>query len=404
MSNFSRSTTVKKQARWIFWAMTALFLAVFLLGAPAVAKAEGGLEMTTAYPGVTAKAGENVSFDLALTNANVVPITAELSVTSLPDGWEGYFEGGGSNISSVTVTPTTAETDPAEATFNLTIPEDAADGDYSVTLRADAGDGVASTLNLSLNVSELELSQGQFTSQYPELAGPAAATFSYTLNLSNNSGVDRSYSLLSQAQEGWQVAFKPAGEINQIASLTVEAGKSQALDVTITPPATVTAGAYTIPCAAVSADETLQTELSVTITGSYALTLSTPSGNLSLDAYADRETPVTLAIANTGSADLQGVALSSSVPESWNVRFETATIDTLPAGTSQEVTAYITPGPSVISGDYVASITAGTAEAAASADFRVTVKTRTSWGIVGVVIIALLAVALVLVFRRFGRR
>ncbi len=43
-------------------------------------------------------------------------------------------------------------------------------------------------------------------------------------------------------------------------------------------------------------------------------------------------------------------------------------------------------------------------QATSTASFRVTVKTSTVWGIVGIVIVAAVAAALVLVFRKFGRR
>ncbi len=381
----------------------ALCLAFLPLGG--VARADNGLELSTAYPGVTVKAGETVNFDLNLTNTAGLPLDAALSAT-LPDGWEGYFEGNGSEISRVHVPAAAegAEQAPATAKYNLTVPADVQDGTYKVSLKADAGAGVTDTLDLELQVSAAERAQGKFTSQYPELQGPASATFGFTVNLSNNSGTDKSYSLAAQAPEGWQVSFKPSGETNQIASLTVPAGKSQALDVSVTPPANVTAGEYTIPCAAVSADEALTVDLKVIITGTYSMTLSTPSGLLSVDAYADRESPVTLSVTNTGSADLKDVTLTSTAPANWEVRFDTKAIELLPAGKTMEVSAYIKPSANVISGDYATSITASADETKATADFRVAVKTRTAWGVVGVIIIAALVIGLVYVFRKFGRR
>ena len=68
----------------------------------------------------------------------------------------------------------------------------------------------------------------------------------------------------------------------------------------MTPPENVQSGDYTINCTAVSSDETLKLALNVTITGTYEVLLTTPTGNLSLDAYAGEESPVTLSIQNTG--------------------------------------------------------------------------------------------------------
>lgn len=54
--------------------------------------------------------------------------------------------------------------------------------------------------------------------------------------------------------------------------------------------------------------------------------------------------------------------------------------------------------------DYSFSLTARTSQASSSQDFRVTIKTPTTWGYVGIGIIVVLAFGLFLVFRRFGRR
>ena len=200
------------------------------------------------------------------------------------------------------------------------------------------------------------------------------------------------------------MGFKPSGAPSQVASLTVAAGGSQGITVSVTPPAGVTAGTYVIPCAAVSAKETLAAELKVIVTGSYSLDVSTPSGRLSAEARAQKETPITLSVTNTGSADLQGINLTSAAPTGWTVRFDESTIDLLAAGATKEVTVYVTPGSDALSGDYVTAITASNAEATDKAEFRIAVKTSTAWGAIGVALIAAMAAGLAVVFRRYGRR
>ena len=385
---------------WLFILLT-MAVTVFLFASPIKAWAAGGLERSTSYPGITAKPGENLSFSVALQNSLGASLNADLSVTSIPDGWEGYFNGGGNQVSRVHVN---SGGDGATVTFNVKIPDDVSEGTYPISLQADAGEGIVSAMDLVINVNEAAVGQSSFTSQYPELQGSPSTSFSFNTTLANNGAADQSYSLSAQAPEGWQVQFKPSGETNQVASLNVEAGQSQGIAITVTPAANATAGDYKISCSAASAGETLTTDLTVTITGTYDLSLSTPSGRLSLDAYANKETPVTLSITNNGSADLQNVSLTSSAPDGWNVRFETPTVETLPAGSTQEVTAYITPGSDAITGDYVTSISAGSSETSAKADLRVSVKTHTVWGFVAVIIIIALAGGLVYVFRKYGRR
>lgn len=150
--------------------------------------------------------------------------------------------------------------------------------------------------------------------------------------------------------------------------------------------------------------DTLSEELSVVITGSYSMVLSTPSGLLSADASAGGETPVTLTLTNTSNTDLQNINLSSSAPDGWNVTFSESTVDLLEAGAAKEITAYITADEDALSGDYVVSISAKNSETADTAEFRISVKTDTVWGIVGVVLILAVVGGLGWVFHKYGRR
>lgn len=379
-----------------------LLLFTFIFSAPIHAFADNGLTLATPYPGITVKAGDIITFDMTIVNTTPEPLDPALSIISIPDGWAGFFEGDGSEISRVHA-PSMAE-DPTKLTFNLTIPENAKDGTYNVSLLADAGNGISDVLDLQLNVSQLQHTQGKFTSQFPALQGSADTVFNFSVNLSNNSSAPKSYGLTAKAPEGWKVAFRPADETTQVASITVDGGKNKNMDISITPPANAAAGEYTINCAATSADEALTVDLTVDITGSYDLSLTTPSGLLSVDGYAGRETPVTLVATNTGSADIENLTFSSTLPANWSVRYEPNALDSLPAGTSKQIMAYITPGPNAIAGDYVAKLTADGGQTEGAVELRVAVKTHTSWGIVGIAILAALVVLLVFIFRKFGRR
>lgn len=381
----------------------AVVAAVALLpvtGTAGVARAAGGIDLGTAYPGVMAKAGETVDFPLEINNAGSDPQNVALSVLSMPDGWGGTFQGDGQIISRAYVKSAGSTT----ADFNVSVPESAPEGEYRIVLSADAGNGASDTLELVLNVGNVEVIQGSFVSQYPELQGPGTASFKFNTELKNNSGEEQSYSLAAQAPDGWNVTFTPSSGDNQIASLSVESGKTEGLYVGIDPPASVTAGKYTITCTATSANETLSADLSVIITGTYSIELSTPTGMLNADAYAGSESPVDLVVTNTGSADLTDLTLTASAPSSWSVRFDQSSIDKIAAGETRQVTAYIKPGSEAITGDYSVTINAANNQADGTTALRVTVKTPTAWGIVGVVIIVLLIVILLYIFKKFGRR
>lgn len=378
----------------------AVVVAVCLLAMQMTALASGGLEMSTNYPGITVKAGDELDFDLDFYNGSGTGVKTALSVLSIPEGWEHHFEGNGTEISHVYVK--SGET-PSAAKFYVTVPAETEQGTYSITLQAEGG-GMTSTLSLTLNVNEEQLGSSAFTTEYAEQEGSAGTEFSFSSTLQNNTPKEQSYSFSANAPAGWTVAFKPSGENTQVAAMDVEARGSQTMNIKVTPPNGVAAGEYKIPISAASASEKLSDELKVVITGDYQLELTTPSGLLSFDANANKETDVTIRVANNGNVDMQNINLTSAAPEGWNVEFSESSIDVLEAGAAKEVTVHVTPSEESMSGDYALQLTAKNSETTDSAEFRVTVKTETIWGIVGLLLIVAAAAGLGFVFKKYGRR
>lgn len=387
--------------------MAALALALTLLASCAMAEsldtapaAEPYIELSTQYPALTVKAGDSLTFDLDLDNYSGVSQDITLSVAEIPEGWEGTFSAGSNQVSVVHVKNQATN---SEVSFAVDVPLETADGEYIIRLAA-RGEDFADEMEIALTVSAEEIGESSFTAEYPSQEGDATTDFTFSATLINNTLSTQNYSFTSNAPSGWQVSFQPSGESTSVAALDVEARTTQAMDISVTPPENVEAGTYEIPVTATSVNESMPITLSVTITGSYGLTLSTPSDRLSLDAYANQESAVQLSLTNTGNSDLTNVNLTSSAPTGWTVRFANETIDIIEAGATVETTMYITPGEDAMSGDYATTITARNSDANDSVDFRITVKTETIWGLTGIGVIVLLAVVIGIVMRKYGRR
>lgn len=387
--------------------MAALALALTLLASCAMAEsldtapaAEPYIELSTQYPALTVKAGDSLTFDLDLDNYSGVSQNITLSVAEIPEGWEGTFSAGSNQVSVVHVKNQATN---SEVSFAVDVPLETADGEYIIRLAA-RGEDFADEMEIALTVSAEEIGESSFTAEYPSQEGDATTDFTFSATLINNTLSTQNYSFTSNAPSGWQVSFQPSGESTSVAALDVEARTTQAMDISVTPPENVEAGTYEIPVTATSVNESMPITLSVTITGSYGLTLSTPSGRLSLDAYANQESAVQLSLTNTGNSDLTNVNLTSSAPTGWTVRFANETIDIIEAGATVETTMYITPGEDAMSGDYATTITARNSDANDSVDFRITVKTETIWGLTGIGVIVVLAVVIGIVMRKYGRR
>ena len=282
----ARSVPVAGKPAGLSVGILALLAVCWFLAASFTAQAAGGLEMSTSYPGQTVKPGDELTFSLDFSNSNAEGGNTALSVTSIPDGWSGYFEGDGTEISNVYVKSGDNE---ALAAFQVTVPADAAQGVYNITLLAQSGT-MSSELTLTLNVSEDGQGGSSLETDYAEQEGAAGTTFTFNTTIQNNTASDQSYSL------------------------------------------------------------------------------------------------------------------SSSAPTDWTVEFSESSISVLEAGTTYEVTAYVTPAEDALSGDYTFTLSASNSEVSSDAEFRVSVKTETVWGIVAVVLIAAAAGGLCLVFRKYGRR
>ena len=392
------------RVRFLMAAFAAVMMALIMFwGSRTTVHAAGGLSLSTEYPGVTITPGETLNITLTLTNTSGSPVNADVAIASLPDGWEGYLQGGDYEVNEVHVGTASEGT---QLTLHLTVPDALEEGTYTVQVDADVNEEIYDSLTLSFEVNEVNAGAGSFTTEYPEQEGTAGTSFSFSTTLINNGLSTESYSLSSSAPSGWQVSFVPSDESTSVASIEVESSTSQGLTVEVVPPEGVEAGEYDISCSAVSASETLTTDLKVVITGTYGISLSTPDGRLSFDSQANKDTDVTLTDTNTGNEELQNVTLTSSLPSGWEVTYdvEDGIIDSIAAGSSAQVVATVTPSSEAITGDYVATFTAETDEATSSAEFRVSVKTSTLWGFVAVLIILCVAAGLVYVFRKYGRR
>ncbi len=368
------------------------------------ARADGGLELHTSYPGMSVKPGDSLSIPISIDNQTGAGLDADVSISGVPENWEGYLQGGNYQVSRVYVPQ---GTDGADVTLHLTVSDELEEGTYEVSVQAASVQGeAADQLQLAFQVTTDEAGNGSFTSEYPQQEGTSGTSFSFSTTLINNRLEPQNYSLSSNAPAGWTVTFTPSGETTNVAGIDVESGASQGITVSVVPPQQIEAGDYQISCSAVSASETLTTDLTVTITGTYGLEMSTPDGRLSFDARAGKESDVTLQITNTGNVDLENVSLNSTAPSGWTVTYnqEDNIIKSLPAGSTSEVIAHVKPGNDAITGDYVTSFNVSTEQISDSAEFRVSVKTSTMWGIVAVVIIAGVALGLEYVFRKYGRR
>lgn len=389
------STMAAMGARVMRVAMTVALLAALV--APSGALAQGTLGISTPYPAVSVQPGTSPGFDIQLTSSE--PRQVALAVSGTPSGWTAVLHGGGFSVDGVYV----SGSESPDLRLDVKVPDDAPDGTTPLTVTATA-DGLTARIVIEVTVAAEAGGTVSMTSDFPNRKGRADQSFNFSLTLANDTPQELVFTVSATTEAGgWTLEAYPTGQ-TQAASFTVDPGGSQGITVNVTPARTAASGIYDVLVQAVSGTFTAEQTLTVEITGNVALDLATPDQRLSTTATAGSGKEFTLRVSNTGTSPVEGVTVSASAPTGWTVTFDAETIETIAGGESRDVVATITPASEAIAGDYVITFRASSAEANDSADVRVTVETSILWGIVGLLIIALVIGGLLYVFQRYGRR
>jgi len=381
-------------------------LLLLSLGQPILVYAQEGqpenplpkLVVFTRYPSRVVELGKTVTFDITIQNNDTSPQVVSLDVKDVPEGWTVNFRGGGDIIKSVYI----KADDDASVSLRLEPPEDVAAGSYKFTVVAE-GKGVRAEFPVEIIYKEKLPPKLEFEVRLPTLRGTTNTTFRYDVTLKNEGDEELTVNLSAEVPKGFLVKFKSLGK--EVTSLPIRANGSERIDVEVEPFIELPAGTYPITVRAEGGEAQATVSLVAEITGRPDLSITTPDGRLSGQAYAGRKTSLKLIIKNTGSAPARNVKMSASEPSGWTVEFVPEEIDEIPAGTQKEITVKIQPAEKAVAGDYMLTIRAQPKEGASeSVDFRITVLTSTLWGVVGIGIIAVAVAVVALAVIRFGRR
>ena len=361
-----------------------------------IATAAGGLTVTTPFPAVVAEPGSTASF--ALTVAVSSAMRVDLKAGGVPDGWTARFRGGGLTVDGAYVDPKSSPS----LTLDVEIPDSATASSNTITVTATGG-GLTDVLPLTIRVGDAAAGNVELTTDSPGQRGPSGTTFTFNVTIHNDTAAEIPFTMDAQGPADWTVSAKPSGQA-QATSVTVAPSATGTMTVTATPPPDVAAGDYPLQASVTGSGKTASIDLGVSITGTYTLALSTPDQVLSTTANAGTQKDMQLTVTNDGTAPITNVAMSASAPTNWKVEFEPATIPSVEAGATQNVTAHITPTNDAIAGDYEMTVTAKAAEATDDTTIRVRVETPQLWWIVGVALIVAVFAGLYWVFRTYGRR
>jgi uncharacterized repeat protein (TIGR01451 family) len=369
--------------------------------APAVttAPAMHGLWLLTDYPSQTVRPGEVTTIRFKLQNSGLAPETLAVSVDGVPAGWKIDVMGSGQAIAAA-MAPVNES---VALQLRVEVPKDAKPGSQNIVVHAK-GATQSIDLPMTLTIGKEVPAKLAIKTQLPSLIGTPKSSFDYTLSVTNDSGKEMTVALAAQSPGNFQTTFTEGYGTNEISSLPIDAGASKDIKVKVKPPAEVKAGDYPVLVKVSAEGATAEQKVTLQISGQGQLSLTSKDSRLSGEAQVGKTSEYTLIVGNDGTAAIDNVEMSGSVPADWKVEFNPKTLQNVAPNEKKEVKVSVTPSEKAIAGDYVASFRAGGRGDSKAADFRITVTTSTLWGIVGIGIIAIALLVLLGAVARFGRR
>lgn len=379
-------------------------LALALAGQPAAAQTAPppdvkGLWITTDFPSIAIRAGEEAKINVALVNYNLAPQRTDISVQSVPTGWTVELRGGNRPVAAAFVEHNAK----SNLELKVKVPADTKPGPFTLLVKANATDRA---LEMPVTVNVLAAAEAKLTAEpkLPVLRGTPKSSFDFKVTVKNESSDDVLANLSAAVPRGFQVTFKEGFGTQELTSIPIKAGDSKELSVDIKPSASINAGKYPVTVEIGNERARASTQLTLDVSGQPTVTLTGENDRLSGEAYAGREKRFNFVLRNTGSADARNIELSASPPSGWKVTFEPKQIAGIIPNGEQKFEAIVTPSDKAVTGDYVFTVRANGDGVSETASFRTTVLTSTLWGAIGLGVIAASLLVLFGAVGRFGRR
>jgi uncharacterized membrane protein len=361
-----------------------------------------GLYLTTDFPALQIRAGEETSLPLTIYNYGLPPQRTALTIADAPADWKPTLEGSGKPATAAFVDYDGR----ANLNLKLNIPATAKPGPYKITINAQGDSPDAkSSLPIAITLAAPLAAKLTATPKFPVLKGTPKSNFDFNVSVKNESSADMTVNLSADLPKGFTATFKEGYNTQEITSLSIKANESKDLTISVKPGPNAAAGRVPFKLH-ITGDKkaTVDTTLTMDISGQPSITVSGQDERLSGDAVAGEERSFAMVVHNTGTAAARGLTLSSDPPSGWKVTFEPKEIAEVAPGADATFNALVTPAAKAIAGDYIVTMRASGDGVSESASYRVTVRTSTMWGVAGIGVIGAALIVLVGSVWRFGRR
>ena len=245
---------------------------------------------------------------------------------------------------------------------------------------------------------------------YPRVESIAGGTFEFNVSFQYIGLGSKVFDVTFTAPPGWDTYMTPRYEKEKkISSFTLQPSFTTGEEfriVAIAPAFPLPEpGDYRITVEAISDTVSGSTDVTAVITAYYLLKALPTNERYDTSARAGEDNVFSIVVANLSTDVVNDINFIANNPEGWSVTFNPDKIEVMEPFTEQTVEVTIKPPSRTVAGDYMMSIrTSATQVSDERMNIRVTVKTPTIWGWVGVGIIIVVVIGLLVVFMRFSRR
>ncbi len=204
--------------------------------------------------------------------------------------------------------------------------------------------------------------------------------------------------------EGFYYRFKEeAGSPEGVSAVYLRGGEERTLYLELVLPPNARPGEYSFRVSASGRSEARE-EVRLRLRGEYRVMIEPLEGYMSTAAPGE-VAEVRVRVVNAGrGGTLTRVNLSAEAPEGWGVEAVPQLIPVLEPGGSAMAVFRLRVPPDALPSEYMVRLRAVAEQSSAGVELRVRVRERGAGAVLGVAIILLTLIALVVVYRRFGRR
>lgn len=208
----------------------------------------------------------------------------------------------------------------------------------------------------------------------------------------------------SDAPDEWYFKYKETSDGSKsISSLYIESGDTKTIYLEAIPPNSVANGQYAFSATFGSSDYLYEEPLEARISGTSNLVVFSEKYKYEITKGETVEIPVQ--ITNNGNGDaLTKVQTVVTTPDGWSVDVSPEEITSIGPGEKKTVTVTVVPPANIAASEYKITLNVVSDEEEESDDIRIIIKEQSYVGIIGILLLGVIAGGVFYFFRKHARR